>query len=272
MATSSRANSEDEWKYKQRLVDDFPLRSFWASFPETIRIQLEGEPKLVSLDEIKRMQEVATIMHGSRFEPRKVSFQADRPDNGEKSAIMWLGDTLAIVEADLRPLSNEHRTAVFTNRSVDSVQWSHDGHLVLYWTLNKRGEMLSRHAWSQPLEITSLPAFKVVGFRAHKTTDDVYGHGLLNASHPFVQWLIRVRESCEQNAYGLKKEQFEQLISLLETPIEHGGYELSSLVTYLEGWRSLPRLPPELYPPEEQLTEDMFVMRRESGNERTEHG
>jgi hypothetical protein len=129
--------------------------------------------------------------------------------------------------------------------------------------------LLSRGAWGQQLEVTNLPSSTVLGFRAHKTTDRVYEHGLLNKGHPFVQWLIRVGDCCAQNARGLTKEQFEQLISLLETPIGHGGHKLSALNTYLEGWRNLPGLPSELYPAAVELTRDMFVMKKEDADDST---
>ena len=92
---------------------------------------------------------------------------------------------------------------------------------------------------------------------------------LLNRNHPFVQWLLRVRDACEQNAYGLREEQFERLLRLLDTPVRHDGFELKDLVAYLDGWRKLPDLPPDLYPPANP-TADMFVMKRPADSRASE--
>jgi hypothetical protein len=108
--------------------------------------------------------------------------------------------------------------------------------------------MLSRSAWSPPLlEVTKLPATVVVGFSAHKMTNRVCEHGLLNEGHPFVQWLIRVRDCCTQNTDGLTKERFEQLAYSLETPIRQRGYKLPKLLRSLAGaklsWAAVGSIP-----------------------------
>jgi hypothetical protein len=220
LSTSPQAKLEEAWKYKQRLIDYFPLHSFWASLPGTIRIHLKGEQKLASLNELLTTQELATIIPAHRLKHSTIAYVAHEPSKTERIATIWYGDTIAIPENDLRLLSGEHRSAIFEDRSVGSVEWSSEGDLVLYWILSKEGNMLSRSAWSTPLEATKLPASKVVGFAAHKTTDSVYEHGLLNEGYPFVQWLIRIRHCCANYAHGLAQEQFDQLISLLERPVK----------------------------------------------------
>ncbi len=62
LVASPWAKSEDSWIYKQKLIDGFPLSSFWASFPETIRIQTTGEARLVSLDAVQAMSTITTII------------------------------------------------------------------------------------------------------------------------------------------------------------------------------------------------------------------
>lgn len=187
LATSPQARSEEGWKYKQRLVDYFPLRSFWASVPETIRIHVKGEHKLASLNELLTTQELAIIIPAHRLEHSTRAFLTHEASKTERIAPTWYGDKVAIPENDLRLLSAEHRSAIFEDRSVGSVEWSREGDLILYWILSKKGNMLSRRAYSPPFEVTKLPASKVVGFAAHKTTDRVYEHSLLNEGHPFVQ-------------------------------------------------------------------------------------
>jgi hypothetical protein len=101
----------------------------------------------------------------------------------------------------------------------------------------------------------------VLGFRAHKTVDSVYDCVILSRAHSVVRWLTRAEQACAKGRDGLKKEQFAQLISLLLTPVRHQGYELGKLVEYLSGWRRLPGLSPDLYPPDLELDRDMFILR-----------
>ena len=48
LSTSHLANGEDGWQYKQELIKIFPL-DFWEAVPETLRVYINGEPKLLSL-------------------------------------------------------------------------------------------------------------------------------------------------------------------------------------------------------------------------------
>src|SRR5918998_431294 len=125
----------------------------------------------------------------------------------------------------------------------------------------------TRHTVQYTDDIVAQVSATMVVFTAHKTTESVYEHGLLNEGHIFVQWLICARDCRAQNAHGLMKEQHEWLASLLEVPIRHGGYQLPVLTTYLDGWRTLPGLPSDLYPPAVKPTPDMFVMKKEGNGD-----
>lgn len=70
---------------------------------------------------------------------------------------------------------------------------------------------------------------------------------------------MSIKAACAIESYGLKAEHFGRIISLLHRPLAFEGLiELPGLVKYLEGWRQMPNLPLELYPPDIKLTEDMF--------------
>jgi len=109
-----------------------------------------------------------------------------------------------------------------------------------------------------PIELTSFNSVAIVGSAIHKTTHSVYSCGLLNAEHPFVQWLILVKEACETQAHGLTKEHYARLLGLLRSPLLFRGHDLQKLKSYLERWQSLRDLPPELYPPSVDMNNDMF--------------
>ena len=261
LATSPIAKSDEGWKYNQRLVEDFPLRSFWASVPETIRVTVKDDQELVSLEALQAAREIATVIPAHRFRVPTTPYRNEEREGMKEGDASWPSDTLALFEGDLESLSTGHRSAIFEDRYIRLAEWSPEGNLVLYWVLNGKDSKLSNHPWSTPLEVTTWPGSTIIGFRVHRTTNRVYGHGLLNEGHPFVRWLMQVKHCCKRNAYGLIEEQFEQLVNLLETPLGHGGYEVSELNAYLEGWKNLPGLPPELHPPMRRLTRAMFKLR-----------
>ena len=259
LVTSSRAKSQDGWKYKQRLVDYFPLQSFWASIPEMLRIQVEKEEKLVSFEELQAVPLLTTIIRLRKYVDLGTVYAED-PNETASVIPIWGDDTPAIIEDDLRFLSREHHKALFRSRYIESVQWLPGDNLALHWTSGKDDKILLGDE-GRPLEVIDLDSPSTVGFTIHRTTGDVYDHAVLNASHPFTQWLVAVKSAFQKNAYGLREEQFDRLLDLVRTPVEHDGYELPKLVTYLNGWSKLPNLPKNFHPPT-NLTTDMFIMKR----------
>ena len=62
LATTQWARSENAWKYKQKLVEEFPIFSFWASVDEMIPIHMEGEQRFASLSFIKDVPILGTTI------------------------------------------------------------------------------------------------------------------------------------------------------------------------------------------------------------------
>jgi hypothetical protein len=261
LATSTYVRPDEGWEYKQRLVGRFSLPLFWASEPGTIRVFRKGQPDLISLSEAEATPVITTVVGPwllTRFSFARQEDKTERPEAFCQVA------TLTISRSDLNSLSSEHRAAVFASRTVTSIHWLESGYLATDWMANTQGCKLFDGYTDRPIGRAVLPNRKTIGFPIHKTTDSIYECCLLNENHPFVLWLLKVKGACEQGRHGLNRTQFAQLISLLQTPLQFHGHEVSKLVDYLDGWRVLPGLPADLSPPRLQLTADAFTMKSSS--------
>jgi molecular chaperone HtpG len=263
LATSPHASSQDGWKYKQKLVELFPLRSFWASCPDTLKIYVEGKQTLTSLNELLSVQDLDVIIPAHRFVRSRNALRASESSAIQRDTSAVTYDKTTIVDDDLVLFSDQHLSAIFKGRSVSSVERSPKGDIILHWIWGENSNMLFSRPTGRSLALINWPDPTVIGFQAHRTSERAAGLGLLNEGHPLVQWLVRIRECCAQNVHDLTEEQFERLIGLLETPVLYTGLDLSDLSKYLDRWRNLPGLPSELYPPALELTRDMFIITKE---------
>ena len=103
-----------------------------------------------------------------------------------------------------------------------------------------------------------LPNASTIGFAVHKTTGNVSFHCLLNTNNLFVKWLLSVKTDCAIKSYGLKDEHFRRISSLLDNLPSSMGMSYKTSIRYIAGWRQMPNLPREFYPPNIKLTNDMF--------------
>jgi len=212
---------------------------------------------LLSLDSLKELGSITIVINAKRLLP----FHHDDTSIAEAPVATRGIGTPAILNRDLERICEEHVKALFEHREVTLVRWLGPTHLGIDWSL-AHGQARSLIDYEEePLQLADLPDPRVLGFRAHKTVDSVYDCVILSRAHSVVRWLTRAEQACAKGRDGLKKEQFAQLISLLLTPVRHQGYELGKLVEYLSGWRRLPGLSPDLYPPDLELDRDMFILR-----------
>jgi hypothetical protein len=258
LATSPQANSEDAWQYKQRLVSYFPLPEFWTSTPSTIRIHQEHGTRLLSLQDILTFPVIRTLV------PEEVLyryvFRYPKQSRSSQRKLITRDDTPTITGDDLERLSDEHRTALFKGRSVGNVRRLNSGDLALDWSLSsERKAVILLSPGIYFMEVTELPNPTTIGIAIHKTTHDIYGHILLNINNSFVQWLLNAHDACNQGTHDLRTSQSNTLLTLLAPPLSFAGQKLRELKTYINQWRKIPNLPTELYPPEIELTEDMFT-------------
>jgi len=256
MAVAPRAAGESGWRYKQALSADFELPSFWARVPETVRVYDQGGAKLVSLDCVKDVDLISTIMFPvSRFSapdkaPAPVPTDIERP---------------VITADDLRRFSTLSRKWIFGNRVLTSLCWSNNEVLVMDWETGNNSEEDSFFLPSEnyPTVDTSslfLPDSETIGFEIHSTGESHQDHILLNRGNVFIKWLLALKECCLDESYGIKKQQFKTIRGLLMDAVRYQyGDHVPNLNRYLLKWKKLPDLPQVLYPPNVEITREMLT-------------
>lgn len=257
ISISRRARTDEGWEYKQKLVDLFPFPAFWDQMPEMIRVLQQDGSRLVSLPDIQAESLITTILYswppGERIELLRYEFA---PTSSPPSLDI---DDLGIRLRDLNRLSEAHRKAIFANRRVSSIRRLPSGHLAIDWRVCEDTGRLFASSADRPVGLVDLQDDNIVGFRLHQTTGNVYAHIVLNASNPFVQWMVRVERASRSESYSMIRDPFTRLMSLMLTPLNQGGYEIEEVEQFVGLWNTLPSLPPELMPPEFALTPRMFM-------------
>ncbi len=260
LAISPFAKGPGRWKYKQKLVNYFPLKSFWSSIPEAIQVYKDGEVKLLSLKEVQSSPVITTIIK-AKIKPSFTLFKkaGDQKNAGGQVYIPMNGD-ISILESDLNSLSKAHRAEIFSDRTVDDVRWEEENYLAIDWKLHCGESPFFEDFTDAPCHIIPFPCSPdTIGVTIHKTTNDTYNDILLNAKNPFVSWLVSVKKSYEAGESGVQLEQFKRLIKLFDDAVRYSTY-IDKLETYLNGWRNLTSLQPTFSPPEIRLTGEMFYL------------
>jgi hypothetical protein len=101
----------------------------------------------------------------------------------------------------------------------------------------------------------------IIGFTIHPIIEYTY---ILNSNNEFVKWVIEIKKVCAEDSLRIKIDQFNSLMSLVQEAVAHPGYKQQpdKLINYVEAWRKLPGLEPDLYPPIMEFTEEMFDPRK----------
>jgi hypothetical protein len=262
VSTSHKANSEDSWVYKQRLINDFSFLSFWDSLPGMIRIYMNNLPHLVSLKEIQAMNTVTTIV-------TPAFLQVGYPSQDQKDlAEIPHGnrEVPLLIEKDLARMSSFHTQAIFKERSVTSIQWIHTDYVSIDWMLEEAQEKdLFRIIDGYSMQLADIIEIEDVGVVAFSIGRSFIGHSvdriIINKNNIFVCWLIDVKNRLDVEQETLRRQQFQRLVRMFFDAVRYPSSYLASLTTFLERWRQMPGLPPELYPPDIEFTARMFQLR-----------
>jgi len=213
--SSNHAKSEDGWRYKQRLIKDFPMRVFWDSVPGTIKVYKNGMPHLMSLNEIRQAQIVTTIISGSSRFPRVANPLGQESDECSPN---FDNDAATIIDLDFPSWSENHREDFFGRRSPMNIRCLQSGHLAVDWRCCETRESLIHDDRMFPMWLAKLPAKDTVAISILRASYSPLSIIILNSSNDFVQRLERIRLASLESQFGLKTEQYERIISLLESP------------------------------------------------------
>ncbi len=256
--TTPRARGRDGWKYKQKLIDSIAAPKFWSYLPHTIQVYGRGKPKLVSLEELAKESVITTILDFSvcctlgSLQNFSFLFDLDKKRKKQLGKISVTHPRVpgtVLIERDINQLSYTHRRAIFESKRVELVNWSPKNHrLAIQWKTDRTSSSLFDKK-SHRLILARMPP-EVIGAKIHKTVDNIYECVLLNRKNSLVQWLLEVCRACQSEVFGLKTEQMNILIDLIETVVRYEGHKLDDLTKYLDQWRcELTGLPKKLSPP-----------------------
>lgn len=243
--TSPFALADDGWRYRQRLADTFKIGAFWASFPEMIPIYMSGERKLLSLSEIQvltRLYLVIAVDSAANSYFRKDSLPTEV--HFDRGPALY----------DISGLSKEHWKTILESRKPTAVSII-KGQLVVEWTLTNEPAFFAQYdidrAYLLPLATQKTLGFKIDWREYYSTNTEI-----LNSNHQFVIWLDTVKLSSGEDRQ-IRPQQFTRLMNHVIDMIKYRSQ--SGLKSYLDAWRTIPDLPEELYPPEVEFSDEMFL-------------
>lgn len=257
IAETPLAASESAWHYKQCLMDGFPLSGpYWADMPATVRVTLDRRVRLQSIAELRERDSLTLVI------PVRWSRYTDSPDT-ESWTNRLLGRVPVLGEVfvtcyDLLRMSRLTKFSLFGDCVTSTVRFI--SNTVLAFTLAKvpQGDcspcLFQSHIGK--LRLVSFPTPQLIGFDL-----PFPGDTLLNSGNSLVQWYLKVKLAAEHGEFGLTKEGFAGLSSLLMYACKypHDG-TISELRSHLAVWRELKDLPAEMYPPQTNLSVESFYL------------
>lgn len=273
LSNTHRAFAEDGWAYKQRLISLYKLENFWKSIPGTIRVFLNGETQLYSLNEFSILSEFTTIenIKDFRFIDLDYNNQLAIPElllkeikNIDSSLPFTEIVTPVVIESDLNLLDDWFRSKIFEKRTVSSVQIVKQKYMVIKWKKASGDNVISIKDGfnSKEVLLADLPKLKLVGIHLRNSYTR-YGGILFNTSHPIIAWLNSINSICENELIGFSLEQYNRLISLIIATIINPHEHLNDLTLYISNFKESYKMPQDLQPPQMQLSVDMFGLHYE---------
>jgi len=258
LATTALARSQGAWEYKQRLMGEFPvLGSLWKDTPDTVRFFFNRSVGLKSVAELEE-RETLTLAIPAGWSLYQDSPEAEKWTNRLLSRIRT-ADEVLITVYDLTRMSRLSKTSIFGSRNVSGVRFLANSVLAFMFTKVPQGESPSYIFRSHMgrFRLVCFPRPEPIGFQLPLPYEIV-----LNRENILVQWYLKVRGVSEEGRFGLTEDKFKRLSDLLMDVCRYPGLPdtTSSLATYLAAWRTIPGLPPELYPPETYLTPGRFEL------------
>ncbi|HEX8247180.1 MAG TPA: hypothetical protein VF599_03265, partial [Pyrinomonadaceae bacterium] len=257
---SSLAGAKNGWRYKQHLMSLFPIGDFWKSIPATIQIFYHGAYQLLSVGELSSFDEIVTIMkiseHAADTEKEAVDIE---------QIIGGLDGDAPIVNLPMYYwLSQYSIRSVFEDKNVIEARRILNDYLIINWSKDAAGIAPLFPYKSMKAFPISLSDSNLIGFMSPKFINHMYDREiLLNTENALVQWLERIQIACLNEQYGLKEESFSATLVKIFQNFSYFPYmEIDELQNYLSAWREIPNLPEELYPPEIELTPEMFWRRK----------
>lgn len=264
MCTAPQAQGSDGWKYRLRLQEVFRLDAFWLSAPEMIIIHVKGQSRLASFQDVMDLQEFTVV---ARMWPDDADGNGAGDSGDDYPPSVLDGDSPVITRRDLQAAEARFCYGFFDRRTINAVRWLGDGYLAVDWSHRQEHDRDYLGGGIQYPVRVRLPHPETVALYAH--SDGGAGNLILLAmDHPITRWLQRVKQAADEGLHDLGRRQLDWAVDAVGAAAVGGGSAgyLCALRECLEQWREIPGLPDELYPPEIELTEDMFRLRPPAGH------
>jgi hypothetical protein len=175
------------------------------------------------------------------------------------------GDVPLIYMSTFVWLSQYSLHNVFKDKNVIKARRILNDYLIVNWSKEAAGiAPLFSYGLSMAFPV-SLSDSNLIGFTSPKPINNAFGEHeiLLNTENALVQWLERIKIACLNGQYGLKEDSFTATLGKIFQKFSYFILaETDDLQNYLSAWREIPNLPEELYPPDIELTREMFWRRR----------
>jgi len=246
---SKLANSEGGWKYKNRIISDFPIYSFWASVTGMIPVLKKGERFLASFAEVCAEQIVTLVVA-----PENVENIALITNVEDEANLTVQKSRTNIKFEDLEEVNSHFVREIFLKRKICSLRRLCNGQLTIDFEKGNNGDYLIRAG--QDL-LYGFQEANMIGMNIGRIKR------ILNSNNPLVKWLFLVRDACEQRKYGLAEDTFvkayKEIINILKYPHLYTS-DLSSIPQYLKSWQTLPNIPEDLFPPFTKIELTMIVL------------
>lgn len=249
IATRASTAGDREWVYKQRLIDTFPLESFWQQQPETTRVFSAGRATLKSLAEIAMLpaielvQSTASIRYWHDWEKARVAME--RP---QSTVAQQRGHVAAILGTDMEFLASMTRQVVFGSRYPVRAEMCGESVIALQFA-SRSGSPQQRHAGKTFYRLP-IDGYSRVGIAMRGLFAEFDAFVVLNTNHPLIAWLGTAERMAESGIAGLDRTAFATLMDLIVDATGHGlADKVAAANRYLESWRRLPNISEEEKPP-----------------------
>ncbi|WEK54347.1 MAG: ATP-binding protein [Candidatus Cohnella colombiensis] len=245
-------NSPDGWHYIHSILDHAPqLVLHFKDYP-LIRMYIDGDTKVISLNEFESLEEFATITDIS------LRYDKSRTDVVTINDLAQDTDLPTLLEDDLNMLSRSIK--VFNDRYPYKVEKIiNKRNVTTYWKKGRRkiiGETGSRR-YRDKFIVTSYLDDKIIGFRLFDNRQDEIL--ILNENNKLVNWILKIQIFIDREDNAIVSSAYNKLLELLKTPVKIAGYQCEELMNQIKKWGEIPNLPDELIPPQVEISRAMFL-------------
>jgi hypothetical protein len=232
------------WRYKQSLMDEFPVPAFWVREPDSVRMTRNAVMTSFSVADAQKLESIHTVS--------RMDFSTKRDeltdDEMKRAQALLHADAVILPVSTLTVLSEWCVTQIFQIRRPARVLGDLDARLMIVeWQLG------------DAVTLTGLRDYFVTEF----DTDELLGLSmpsvfgapgrtmLVNVRHPILKWMREVEAAIEAGDERLPRDSVSRIAALMADPIGYSGLRLEVLNVFLQRWRDdfswleAPLLPPE---------------------------